>query len=584
MKLSKLIPLLLLVLGVLPALILGGLLLPGVAGVFDKVAQQEGLSQARAQQSTLIQAIERRSERTRNIALLPAPLEVLSMAEGGAGPTLDYDQATERLRGVMSRWFRGSTDLGSIVVLDRQGGERLRFEPKKEGGLVSAPLSPEPRHGLGARFQASLSSGEGGAAVLGGGVLRLFQPIRKPDGTPVGMLAVDYDLTATLSAAARSIWADGSGRQLYGDKDAASVFDRFPMLKDAEPLPLVVSGGGGERFAWVPLVLGPASTDRLWIGTHLDESELETWLSSLWLRSALVALVLVLALAWFARWATLRIETVRLSALKGLDRIIAGEKGVRFDWTGPDEVRRLGADLTELGARHSAVNADLRRFTEILAHHLQEPVRIQASYVQSLSRLLPKPLSPEVEEAMSYVQNSAARLRDLLRDAYLYLVIDRLPAPSIPVPAGEALQTAWRNLAARVKETGARLDAEDLPSVQVSRERLVDLFAVLIANAIEFRSPDRSPHIQVNCADQGEAWEFSVIDNGIGIEPEYLERIFRVFERLHPRDRHAGTGIGLALARKIVECANGSIRSQSTPGQGSTFLFTLPKASETASS
>lgn len=582
MKLRWLIPLLLLALGMLPAMILGGLLLPGVVGVFDKVAQQEGLSQARAQQNALTQAIERRSERTRNIALLPAPLEVLSMAEGGSGPTLDYAQATERLRGVMGRWFRGSKDLGSIAVLDLQGGERLRFEPR-ENGLASVPLSSEPRHGLGPRFKNSLLSGEGGAVVLSGGALRLYQPIRRPDGTSVGMLTIDYDLTATLSAAARSLWVDGSGRQIHGDNNAVSVFDRFPQLKAAEPNPLVLSDGNGERFAWVPLVLGPESIDRLWIGTRLDEGEFEQWLSSLWMRSALVAGVLVIALVWFARWATLRVEAIRVGALQGLDRIIAGEKGVRFDWAGPEEVRRLGVDLTELGARHSAINADLRRFTEILAHHLQEPVRIQASYVQSLARLLQKPLSPEVEEAMSYVQNSAVRLRDLLRDAYLYLVIDRLPAPSAPVPAGEALQTAWRNLSVKVKDSGAQLTAEAMPSVQICRERLIDLFAVLIANAIEFRSSDRPPHIRVACADRGDVWEFSVSDNGIGIEPEYLERIFRVFERLHPRERHSGTGIGLALARKIVECANGSIRAQSTPGQGSTFLFTLPKLQGTSS-
>ncbi|KIL98993.1 Phytochrome two-component sensor histidine kinase Cyanobacterial phytochrome B [Paramagnetospirillum magnetotacticum MS-1] len=561
-----------------PALILGVLLLPGVVDAFDTVARQEGLSQARAQQSLLMQAIERRSERTRNIALLPAPLEVLSMAEGATGPTLDQGQAAERLRGVLSRWFRDSADLNVITVLDRQGHERLRFEPREGGGLAVAALSSESRHGLGARFASSMSSGQGGASVLAGGALRLFQPIRKPDGTSVGMLTIDYDLTGTLSAAARSVWVDGSGRPLHGGKDAVTVFDRFPNLKkSAEPKPVVVGGDGGERIAWVPLVVGPDPTDRLWIGTRLDESELDAWLAALWLRSGIVAGVLVLALIVAARWAAIRAEAIRLNALTGLNRIIAGEKGVRFDWSGPKEIRRLGADLTELGARHSAINADLRRFTEILAHHLQEPVRIQVTYVQTLAHLLPKPLSPEIEEVIGFVQVSAVRLRDLLHDAYLYLVVDRLPPPSEPVSAAEALQAAWRALSDRAEQAGAQLDTGSLPAVKVCRERLVDLFMVLLSNAIEFRSPDRPPRITVECADRETMWEFSVGDNGIGIEADYLERIFRVFERLHPRGRHAGTGVGLALARKIVEYAGGSIHARSAPGQGSTFLFTLPK-------
>ncbi len=577
MKLGRLVPVLLLALGVTPALVLGVSVLPAVVGVFDQAARQDSLEQAQVRQGQLTQALERRRERARNIALLPAPLEMLQAAEGG-GPTLDYSQAAERFRAVMDRWFHGAADLRALAVVDRRGRERLRLEPKP-GGLAIVP--PAPGHGLGARFAAALAEGgDGGALTLPDGGLRIYQPIRSADGAGVGMLTVDYGLSATLAAAAAgSVWVDGAGAYLRGGDGAESAFDRYPMLRAAPSAPLVVRTASG-RTAWVPLVLGPEPSDRLWIGSRLDEGGLERWLATLWRRAALVAAVLAVVLALLVHRVTRAVESIRMTALDGLHRIIAGEPDVHFAWSRPDELRQLGRDLTELGALHSSVNADLRRFTEILAHHLQEPVRMQAAYVQALTRLLPPPRSPEVEEAITYVHAGAVRLRELLRDAHLYLVLDRLPPPSSPVPAGEALRAAWAKLAARSAACGAVLEDSPLPEVWMPRARLVDLFGVLLANALEYRNPARVPHIRVGCGDGGGVWQFAVSDNGIGIEPQYAERIFLVFERLHSRVEHAGTGIGLALARKIVECAHGRIRVESIPGEGSTFLFTLPKTME----
>jgi signal transduction histidine kinase len=252
-------------------------------------------------------------------------------------------------------------------------------------------------------------------------------------------------------------------------------------------------------------------------------------------------------------------------------RCFADGEGLRMVGLDRDISSRKQADL-----ERQRLADDVRRFSEILAHHLQEPARLQACYAQVLRRQLPKPCPPETDEALKVVEDGANYLRRLLRDAHLYIVLDRLPRPDRPVDTAAVLTSVWAGLKPLADSCGARLEVGDLPRVWLAEARLADLFGILLGNALEYRDPDRPPHIVVSAREDGGEIELAVGDNGIGILPRYHEQIFVPFERLHTQAQHPGTGIGLALARKIVENAGGRIWVASEAGQGATFHIALP--------
>lgn len=263
-------------------------------------------------------------------------------------------------------------------------------------------------------------------------------------------------------------------------------------------------------------------------------------------------------IAWFA-------TTSRSFASAEGDRMIGFDRDISAQKQAEMERQRLAEDV--------------RRFSEILAHHLQEPARLQACYAQVLRRRLPSPCPPELDEAIEVIQTGAEYLRRLLRDAHLYIVLDRLAPPEKPVDASQALAKAWEHLAAITEPTGARLEAAPLPCLSLTQPRLVDLFTILLTNALEYRHPDRAPVVRVSCETGNREIVLHVADNGIGIAPRYHQQIFQPFERLHTQAQHPGTGIGLALARKIVESAGGRIWVSSDIDSGTVFHIALPQGS-----
>lgn len=223
-------------------------------------------------------------------------------------------------------------------------------------------------------------------------------------------------------------------------------------------------------------------------------------------------------------------------------------------------------------------NAEISRFTEVLSHHLQEPVRLQHAFAQRLQHLLPTPLSPELDRALGFIRNGALRQRALLRDVEHYLAITQASVPPQPCPAEEALAEACRRLQDKISATGAGIHSHGLPTVMIEPERLVELFAEIIDNALEYRREESPPEIRVTGRELNGEGLIAVADNGVGIPEQFRRRVFRVFERVGPRAEHDGTGIGLALAERIVQTAKGAIWIETSEMGGTKVVWTLPLA------
>ncbi|PWC34551.1 hypothetical protein TSO352_21555 [Azospirillum sp. TSO35-2] len=234
--------------------------------------------------------------------------------------------------------------------------------------------------------------------------------------------------------------------------------------------------------------------------------------------------------------------------------------------------RQVDIRTAELGRAKN----ELEQFAYATAHDLQEPLRAIASYAQLLERQQQGRLDEESEGFIREIVDGAGRLKMLLRDVQLFLAEDRVPLSCGVVPAGAALNAALGVLKRRITAAAATVTVGDLPEVQADERRLREIFVVLVGNAVEYRHPYRAAEVHVTHR-RTEGYDvIDVRDNGIGIEPRYRDQIFEVFRRLHSRDEHPGTGMGLAIARKMVERLGGRITVESSPGVGSTFSIHLP--------
>ena len=223
-----------------------------------------------------------------------------------------------------------------------------------------------------------------------------------------------------------------------------------------------------------------------------------------------------------------------------------------------------------------ASNAELEQFAYVASHDLQEPLRGIAGLAQLLQQRYQGQLDSQADEFINLIVDGTQRMQTLINDLLAYSRIGRRGETIQPTDTEEALKATLKNLDMAIREYGARVTHESLPKVKADATQLIQLFQNLIGNAIKFRS-ERSPEIHIGVTDAGDFWQFSVHDNGIGIEPQYFERIFQVFQRLHTRREYKGTGIGLAICKKIIERHRGKIWVESEPGSGSIFYFTLPK-------
>ena len=220
-------------------------------------------------------------------------------------------------------------------------------------------------------------------------------------------------------------------------------------------------------------------------------------------------------------------------------------------------------------------NEELGQFASIASHDLQEPLRMVASYTQLLSRRYKGKLDADADEFIAFAVDGASRMQRLIKDLLAYSRIGNSGKDLVETSSEQALHQAVINLKGAIEASGALITHDPLPVIPSDEMELVQLFQNLVGNGIKYQSPG-TPRVHVSAGrDGGGKWIFSVKDNGLGIDSQYFEKIFGMFQRLHKREEFAGTGIGLAICKKIVERHGGSISVASEPGQGSTFLFAL---------
>ncbi|HEX6360534.1 sensor histidine kinase [Actinophytocola sp.] len=268
--------------------------------------------------------------------------------------------------------------------------------------------------------------------------------------------------------------------------------------------------------------------------------------------------------------------------------------------SGPREVRELGADvnmmrerilqeLSALKAAHTQLdqrstdlersNAELEQFAYIASHDLQEPLRKVASFCQLLERRYKRQLDERADQYIAFAVDGAKRMQILINDLLAFSRVGRVVREHVKVSCDDVLEQAIANVSYAIEQAEAAVEADPLPTVSAEVPLLTTVFQNLISNALKFRG-EESPRVRITVRRAGDFWEFAVSDNGIGIDEEFAERIFVIFQRLHNKADYPGTGIGLAMCRKIIEFHGGRIWLDTTVESGSRFCFTLPVIEE----
>jgi signal transduction histidine kinase len=320
------------------------------------------------------------------------------------------------------------------------------------------------------------------------------------------------------------------------------------------------------------------------------------------LRVVLLTIAIVLALVVAGLAVVLRATAIRPVNLLAAEarRVADGDFGHEVARRGPQEIRGLAADvnsmreriLLELSAVREAnaslavraaelqrSNAELEQFAYVASHDLQEPLRKVTSFCQLLQRRYGGQLDEKADQYIEFAVDGAKRMQVLINDLLAFSRVGRSDADLGPVACDAALAGATANLSAQIAQAGAVIEAGPLPVVRAQLTLLTVVFQNLLSNALKFKG-ERSPRIVVSAERDGAFWSFCVTDNGIGIEPQYADRVFLIFQRLHDRAAYPGTGIGLAMCRKIIEYFGGRIWLDTGVGDGARFCFTVPALSD----
>ena len=395
------------------------------------------------------------------------------------------------------------------------------------------------------------------------------RPLHDSEGNFCGYLGAVSDATALIKAEER----------------AASLYERFReaiecipaslMLFDADDRLVICNSASQNFFPGAKALLVPGSTFEQLLRADIESGFL--WNTELsvedWIRDRVashrVANTDHIGSLPDGRW----IQVVERPTTDG------GVIGIRINVT---EIKQQEAELHEKTRQLEEQSRDLRRsnteleqFAYVASHDLQEPLRMVASYCQLLKRRYAGKLDTDADEFIEFAVEGATRMQRLINDLLSYSRVGHRGEVFAPLAANEVVSAALNNLGAAIADAGARIEVGDLPEINGDRTQLVQLFQNLIGNAVKFRR-DEAPVVRISAVVDEKFAQFTVEDNGIGIDREYVDKVFLIFQRLHDREKYSGTGIGLAIVKKVVERHGGKVWIESTPGQGSRFEFTLP--------
>ncbi len=310
---------------------------------------------------------------------------------------------------------------------------------------------------------------------------------------------------------------------------------------------VVQTNAGLRTMAELRAVIGGLATDeRAGFNSEIASIAVSAR-SSLWLNGSGLGLALILSIVGYV---TLRYE------------VRHGE--------------RMFSELNHKSDLLKRSNAELERFAYVASHDLQEPLRMVSSYTQLLRRRYQGKLDAEADEFISYAVDGAKRMQALINDLLDYSRVTTRAQPPAPTDSGALVKDLLALVQLQLAETQGQVTIGSLPIVLADASQLRRVFQNLISNGLKFHAPERPPRIHVSAARDGAVATFSIRDNGIGIEPQFFDRLFQLFQRLHTREEYPGTGIGLAICKRIIEHHGGRIWVESEPGIGTTFHFTLP--------
>ena len=424
--------------------------------------------------------------------------------------------------------------------------------------------------------------------------------------------------------------ADVERRELASDAEVALAYEEAVRSTDAwfeeyaEPVVAAVEAAPAGQMACRMELLGTAppsaegdalyDSARTAVAQYLAElgAQRDAIMATraVWeqlLLGAVVALVLVVVLMGTMMWLALETWVIRpLTTLTAGVRVVSsGVLGREIRPVGAGEVallamhvetmrRELVHQVEEIRLSHQEVenahgllseqarelersNRDLEQFAYVASHDLQEPLRKVASFTQLLQKRYGGSLDERADQYIEFAVDGAKRMQRLIQDLLSFSRVGRTGVPREDVELEAVLAGALSELSERVAETDAEIVHDPMPVVHGERALLQQLFVNLVGNSLKFRDPERAPKIRIEVRSMRAHWEISVVDNGIGIDAQYAERVFIIFQRLHPRDQYAGTGIGLSLVKRIVEYHKGRIWIEPAAGGGTIVRFTLAR-------
>ncbi len=391
-----------------------------------------------------------------------------------------------------------------------------------------------------------------------------FSPIRDSAGVIVGSVVVGRDITESKRAEREVVESEKKYRALFENMSAGFVL--FEVVQDDQGVPVDLLIIAANRGFATTTGLQPQAV----IGKRL---------------TAVLPGIADDAADWIGTYGKVALtgesrQFEQGSELLGFYYSItayqSAAKQCAVTFVDVTERRQAEEKIKSTLADLERSNKELEHFAYVASHDLQEPLRMVSSYTQLLAQQYEAQLDDKARKYIHYAVDGSVRMQTLINDLLTYSRVGRRGKPLEPTDAHAVLGEALRNLAAAIVETHAVITNDELPTVLADASQLVLVFQNLLANAIKFRRAEL-PRIHVSARERGGEWLFAVKDNGIGIEAQYAERVFIIFQRLHTKEEYPGTGIGLAVCQRIVERHGGKIWFESAPGSGTTFLFTVPK-------